>query len=122
MATVSVYHKLSGSTNGAPIPITDTSTIGQTVHTAVSGTDHYDQVWLWASNIHTSDVVVHVEMDAAASILTDIEYTVPKNDGLHLVCNGLPLNNGKLATVWASTASVIGIHGYIFRVIDVEAI
>lgn len=40
-------NKLSASTNGRTISISATSSPGTLVHTAVSGTTNYDEVWLW---------------------------------------------------------------------------
>jgi hypothetical protein len=49
MATFS-KELLSGSTNGKAIKVAETATAGTTIHTAVSGTASFDEVWLYAHN------------------------------------------------------------------------
>jgi hypothetical protein len=77
---MSTYTKqlLSGSTNGLGIKLTQTSTPGNTLHTAVSGTSALDEIWLYAYNAHTADVVLTIEWG---------QTTVP--DGNIIVYNSL---------------------------------
>ena len=49
---------LSGSTSGKPIPVAATSTPGTAVHTAVSGSTGFDELYLWASNVTLS--LIHI--------------------------------------------------------------
>ena len=52
---------LSGSTNGKPIPVAATATPGTTIHTAVSGTSSFDEVYAWASNVTGSAATLTIE-------------------------------------------------------------
>lgn len=52
---------LSGSTNGREIPVAATATPGTAIHTAVSGTTSFDEVYLWASNVTGAAATLTVE-------------------------------------------------------------
>ena len=106
---------LSGSTNGRGIKVTQTATAGDTIHTAVTGTTEIDEVYLWAVNSDTTDRKLTIEFGGTSSPDDLIEYTVPAEDGLHLVVPGLPLQNALVVRAFAATANVIMIHGYAHR-------
>ena len=55
--------KLSGSgTGGRLIAVTGTDTSGAVaVHTAVAGTTNYENVWIYANNTDTSEIVLTIE-------------------------------------------------------------
>lgn len=114
MATFSKL-PLSGSTNGKGINVAATATLGTAIHTAVSGTSSFDEVWMYAVNTSTSSVKLTVEYGGATSA-DNIEITIPGESGLVLVVPGLFLNNSLAVTAFADTADVISIHGYVNRV------
>ena len=102
--------KLSESVDGQPIPVVQTASPGTLIHTSVVGTvdGTYDKVWLYAFNTHTADVVINIEFGDQTII-----HTVPSKAGLMLVVPGLPLQNAVPVRVFAATANVIGLAGYI---------
>jgi hypothetical protein len=108
--------KLSGSTDGKSIKVVATATLGTTIHTATSGTTNYDEVWLWAFNSDASDVLLTIEYGGVTDPDDLIEYTVPTQDGLHLVIPGFKLQNSLVVTAFAATANVITINGYVNRI------
>lgn len=114
MATFSKL-PLSGSTNGKGIQVAATSTTGTTIHTAVSGTSSFDEVWLYATNTSASAVKLTVEYGGTAAA-DNIEITIPGESGLVLVVPGLFINNSLVVTAFAGTTNVITIHGYVNRV------
>jgi hypothetical protein len=114
MATFSKL-PLSGSTNGKGINVAATATTGTTIHTAVSGTSSFDEVWMYAVNTSTSSVKLTVEYGGTATA-DNIEITIPGESGLVLVVPGLFLNNSLAVTAFAGTTNVISIHGYVNRV------
>lgn len=119
MATV-VKRKLSGSTDGKAIKLTKTATTdSETIHTAVAGTTNgtYDEVWLWAYNAHSADVVLTVELGGAAAPDV-IKQTIPFQKGLFLVVPGFILQNGAVIHAWAGTANVISIVGFVNSITD----
>ena len=103
------YNKilLSGSTSGRGVSITQTATAGDTVHTAIATADGIDEVWMWASNIHTADVLITVEFGGVTPAGDNTPYTVPFNDGGHLIIPGWTITGGLLVKVFADTTAVI---------------
>lgn len=118
MATA-VKRKLSGSTDGKPIKVVQTSTAGTAVHTAVAGTTAgtFDEIWLWAQNNHTANVLLTIEYGSADEE-NKIILTVPFKSGLIPVCPGLPLQNAATVKAFAATANVISIHGFVNAITD----
>ena len=114
---MSIYTKipLSGSTNGKGIIVTKTSTPGTTIHTAVSGTSSFDEIWLYACNNSVSATKLTIEFGSFLE-QDNVELSIPGESGLVLVLPGLFLQNSLVVTAFAPVASVISIHGYVHRV------
>lgn len=108
------YTLLSGSTNGQPIKVTQTATAGTTIHTAHATS--IDQVYLYASNTHTADVLLTIEWGGVTDPDNLIVQNIPFDDGLYLVIPGLPLTNSLLVRAFAGTANVINITGHVDRI------
>jgi hypothetical protein len=119
MSSSAFKRKLSGSTDGKGIKITQTSTAGNAIHTAVAGTTAgtYDEVWLWAQNNHTADVALTVEF-GAADTEHNIIVNIPYKAGLVPVVPGLPLQNEATVKAFAGTADVITVHGFVNSMTD----
>jgi len=119
MATV-VKRKLSGSTDGKPIKITQTATAGDTIHTAVAGTTAgtYDEIWLYAYNGHTASVVLTIEFGGATVPDQNIVVSIANKSGLVLVVPGLILQNEMVVKAFAATADVITISGWVNSITD----
>jgi len=121
MAQSSAYkRKLSGSTDGKAIKITQTATAGDTIHTAIAGTTTgtFDEVWLWAYNGHTSDVTLTIEFGGATVPDQNIVVTIPYKSGLVPVVPGLILQNGMVVKAFASVANVVTIIGFVNAITD----
>lgn len=120
MSSSAFKRKLSGSTDGKAIKLTKTSTTdAETIHTAVAGTTTgtYDEVWLWAYNAHTADVLLTLELGGAAAPDV-IKQTIPFQKGMFLVVPGFVLQNGAVIRGWAATANVISIIGFVNNITD----
>lgn len=115
MATYS-KRKLSASTDGKGILVAATATPGTAIHTAVSGTADLDEIYLKAVNTSASAVKITVEFGGVTAPNDHIEYTVPAEDGLHLIIDGLLLHNGATVAAFAATANVLVIHGHVHRI------
>ena len=113
MATFSKV-KFSESTDGLPVKVVATATAGTTIHTAHATA--LDEIWLYAYNGHTSDVVLTVEYGGATVPDQNIILTVSSKSGLALVVPGLILTNSKVLKAFAATANVITLSGYINRI------
>lgn len=112
--------KLSGSTDGMPIKITQTATAGDIIHTAVAGTTAgtYDEIWLYAYNGHTAPVALTIEFGGATVPDQNIILTVAAKSGLTLVVPGLILQNEKVVSAFASVANVITLSGFVNSITD----
>ena len=113
MATFSKI-KFSESTDGLPVKVVQTVTAGTLVHTAHASA--LDEVWLYAYNGHSADVVLTVEFGGASVPDQNIVLTVGTKSGLALVVPGLILTNSKTLKAFAATANVITLSGYINRI------
>ena len=115
MATFSKT-KLSASTNGKAIKVVATATAGTAVHVAVSGTDDWDEVWLWAVNSDSTPRKLTLEWGEATAPDGNIESTIPAESGLVLVAPGLLLQNGLALKAFCASANVVLLHGYVNQI------
>lgn len=113
MATYSKV-KLSGGTDGKPVLVVAGGTPGTTIHTA-HATD-LDEIWLWAFNSHSADVLLTIEYGGTTDPDHLIEVTIPFQEGLKLVVPGLLLTNSLVVQAFAGTTNVININGYVNRI------
>ena len=109
---------LSGSTNGKPIKVTGTATGSSvTVHTAVTGVEQTDQIFLWASNTSGTAATLTVEWGGTTDPdnLLVKAYSIAANSAPVLVAQGIMLNGGLIVKAFAGTANVLNIVGYVHR-------
>lgn len=108
---------LSNSTSGKPVVVAATASVGTLIHTAVAGATSFDEIYLWAANIDTSDHTLTIEWgaapDAGALIKT---FKIPANSPLYPVATGQVLNGGLSVNAFADAASKINITGYVNRI------
>lgn len=115
MATYSKL-PLSHNTNGKNIKVSQTATAGNDIHTAVSGTSNWDEVWIYACNTHSSAVVLTIEWGGVSSPddLTEIELAA--DSGWVLIVPGLLLQNGLVVQAFAATTNVVMVNGFVNRI------
>lgn len=106
---------LSGSTDGLGVKVVATATLGTTIHTAVSGTDDFDEIRLYATNTSTAASKLTIEWGTATAADGNIEQTIQPEQGLELVIPRLRLQNAKVVTAFAADANVILILGDVDR-------
>jgi hypothetical protein len=105
---------LSGSTNGKPIVVTATSSPGTTIHTAVSGTSSFDEVYFWATNVTSSAVTLTVEWGGTGDANDSVKaYTIPAYSYPTQVMTGQCLQNSLVVRAFASAANAINVTGYV---------
>ena len=104
---------LSSSTNGRGIKITTTATPGTTIHTAHATAK--DEIWLDATNTSASEVTVSVEFGGTTSPDDIVQAKVPANSTVNLVA-GRILSNSLVMSVFAGTANVISVGGFVNRI------
>lgn len=112
--------KLSGSTDGRGIKVVQTATAGTIIHTAVAGTTAgtFDEIWLYAYNGHTSDVVLTIEWGGVSVPDDNLVITIPFKQGRSLIVAGEILQNGCVVRAFASTANVIVVTGFVNTITD----
>lgn len=109
-------NKLSGSTNGKGILVTVIATPGDVIHTAVTGTSDYDEIWTYAVNGGSAANELTLEWGGVTVPNDNITVTIPAKSGLYLVTPGLLLQNSLVVRAFAATASGISIHGFVNRI------
>lgn len=106
--------KLSGSTDGLGIKLTQTATgTEETIHT--SHATALDEVWIWAVNNHTAAVEATLEWGGVTDPDHTVKKTIPKDDGPFLLIPGFVLTNSKVIKAFAGTADVITLFGFVNR-------
>ena len=120
MSSSATKRKLTGSTDGKPIKVVATTTLGTTIHTAVAGTTAgtFDEIWLWAYNGHTGTVVLTIEWGGATVPDQNIVMTLASKSGLQMVVPGFILQNGMVVTAFAGTGNVITLNGFVNAITD----
>ena len=109
--------KLSGSTNGKQIKITATAAgSAVTIHTAQSGTDYFDEIWIYATNNDSSPVTLTLLYGGTTDPDDYISITIPAESGLTLVVGGLILQNSLVVKGFADVANKISVSGFVNRV------
>jgi hypothetical protein len=109
---------LSGSTNGRAIPVAATATPGTAIHTAVSGTSSFDELYLWASNVTANTATLTLEWGGVTDPGDHMvkSYSIPANSPPIPIATGQVLNNGLLVKAFSGTASAINLTGYVNRI------
>jgi hypothetical protein len=112
--------KLSGSTNGKAIKVAATTTPGTTIHATGTSASIIDEVWLYAYNSSTANVLLTIQYGGTTAVDNDIKITLPSQSGLTLIVPGLILTgDGSTANTvyaYADTTNVITISGYVNRI------
>lgn len=114
MATC-VKQELSGGTDGRLILVAATGTPGTTIHTAgsVTGTDNYDEIWLWGVNSTTIVVKLTLEWGTTTAPNDNIELFLQPEAGLVTLVPGLVLQNALLVRAFAANANVVSLGGFV---------
>ena len=120
MATYS-KQLLSQSINGKAVNITATGLNINTIHTTLSSSSVLDEVWLYASNSTTSDIMLNV-LYGGADFTNDIlfEGVIEAYAGSVLICPGLIARGNDTTgfSIYGNSTSVSGINvfGYVNRI------
>jgi len=105
--------------DGLGILVVQTATAGTAIHTASATATTIDEVWLYAYNNHSADILLTIEFGGVTAPKDVIKQTVTTQSGLVLVCAGLVVQGNATAKVvraFAATASQISIFGYVNRI------
>lgn len=110
MATYSKVLLSGGAATGGWLTITDTATLGETVHTGHATAT--DEVWLWAQNVGNDTETLTIEWGSASD---PMKFRIPPQEPPIQLSAGLLITNDVLSA-FASTASVIILHGFVNRI------
>jgi hypothetical protein len=105
--------------DGLGILVAATATAGTAIHTASSTATTIDEVWLYAYNNHSADILLTIEFGGVTAPKDVIKQTITKESGLVLVVAGLVVQgnaSAKVVRAFAGTASQISIFGYVNRI------
>ncbi len=109
---------LSGSTNGKPVKIAATSTLGTTIHTAIAGTASFDEMYVWVTNTDTAGHTLTIEYGGATDpdCLIAKALSIPASSPPIPILTGQVLQNGLVVTAFADTANKLLLTGYVNRI------
>ena len=93
-------------------------------HVAPSVDGQLDEMWVYAHNFGTSDVAVTFMMGLTsypetrlADVHEGVEITIPFQSGRALVFDGTLISHSLSAAVYADTANVVSLDGFVNRII-----
>jgi hypothetical protein len=102
--------KLSGSTDGENIAISQTATPGTTIHQVFASTTGWEDIELYACNIHTDTVTITIEYGGTTAAHKTTQ-KIPANQGWQILIPRFRLQNAQTIAIFASVANVINING-----------
>ena len=117
---------LSASVSGQPIHITGSASGSATkIHTAVSGAVNMDEIWLYANNTHTAEIVLTLcwgdsgtgsNPTGGEGVKAHLATALSASAGSYLVAPGLLLNGGHTLHAFAATVDKVNVVGYVNRI------
>ena len=109
---------LSGSTNGREIPVAATATPGTLIHTAVTGTTSFDEIYVWVSNVTSAAATLTLEWGGVTDPGDHMvkQYSIPANSAPTPLVFGQVLNNGLVLRAFSGTTNALNISGYVNRI------
>lgn len=109
--------QLSGSADGRGITIVATTSPGTLIHESLSSLaqNEWDEIWIRAINTSGSPVKLTLEWGGTTAPDDQVEVTIPAEDGFYEVVPGHVLHNARQVRAFATTASVIVLHGFVNR-------
>ncbi len=109
---------LSASTNGKQISVPTTgSAQATTVHTAVSGTSSWDEIWLYAINPTTSSISCSILWGGTVEP-DDVSRTVINPySGRVLIADGKLLQNSLVVKAYSSLSGSLCIDGFVNQIV-----
>lgn len=121
MANAVKEFKLSGSTKGLGILLTQTATPGTVLHVTGNDAAKDEEIWLYFENEHTADIVVVIEFGGVTTPGNTIRVPIPFGQGLVLAVPGFILSDGgagalTVAAWCVTTGSKVTAFGKVFKI------
>lgn len=114
MASVSKLFLSGGTADGRGIKVAQTATAGTLIHTAHASAK--DEIWLWAINSHTADLLLTIEWGDVSSPDDLIQIVVPFRAGPIRVVPGWILSNSDVVRAFCASANLVMINGFVNRI------
>lgn len=116
--TTIVKFPLSGSTDGRPIKVAANATPGTTIHTASAVANTIDEIYLWFTNTDSASRQVTIEWGGTTNPDDRVTnaYPLDATSDPVLLIPGMILQNGLIVKVFASTANVVVVTGFVNRI------
>lgn len=112
--------QLSGSTGGQPILVAATGTPGTLIHSTGTSSTIIDEIWLYAQNDHSADLLLTIEFGGTTSPNNLIRQTITTRAGLILITPGLILNgdgsSARSIRAFCASANLVHLSGYVNRI------
>lgn len=110
MATYLPVHP-SESACGRMILIDSTSSLGTLLHTAVSGSSDFDEIWIYGTNVASNIQETAIEWGGSTCPGDVVFYSIPPKDGLHIIIpRGMRLNNSSSIRAYAASVNVVSLY------------
>ena len=100
------------------VSVDATSSAGTAVHEGPSNTDHFDEVWIWATNINTSTETLTIQWGGTTAALHNFVTTINPNETV-LVVPGWVLKGTAtelLVKAFSTTTDKVNLTGYVNRI------
>ncbi len=109
---------LSGSVNGRPISVAAVATPGTLIHTAISGTVGFDEVYLFAANVTAAAQTLTVEWGGVGDPADHLvkNYSIPPYSAPIPICPGLVVNGAVAVRAFSDAANALNITGLVNRI------
>lgn len=110
---------LSGSTSGRPIPVAATVTPGTLLHTALTGSAGFDEIYLWVTNVTNAARLLTLEWGGVGDPADHMvkQFSIPANSPPIPIATGQVLNGGLIVRAFADAASALNVTGYVNRIV-----
>ncbi len=109
--------ELSGGTDGIGVQVAATASAGTLIHAAnnVTGAGLYDEIYLYATNTHTSAETLVIQFGGTTAVRDEIQHIIQPNETI-LVVPGLILQNSLEVRAYSTTANKVTLHGFVNRI------
>ena len=100
------------------VSVDATSSTGTDVHEGPSNTSHYDEVWIWATNINTSTETLTIQFGGVTAALHNFVTTINPNETVLVVPGWVLKGAGTelLVKAFATNGDKVNLTGYVNRI------
>lgn len=95
-----------------------TATAGTLIHTAVTGSAAFDEIYAWVSNVTAAAATLTIEWGGVTDPGNHMvkALSIPANSPPIPIITGQVLNNGMVVRAFSGTGSALNVTGYVNRI------